>query len=58
MEIPVINASSEDPDQMSCSVASDLGLHSSPMSLLRDTRHKWMKMNGYTSKGDNSDDLI
>ena len=31
-----------DPDQMPCSVASDLGLHCLPMSHLWDTRHKWV----------------
>ena len=38
-EIPVFNANSADPD----SVASDQGLHCLPMSLLLDTKHKWVK---------------
>ena len=40
IEIPVFNANSADPDQMSHSAASDLGLHCLPMSLLWDARHK------------------
>ena len=43
IEIHVLNANSVDPDQMPHSVASDLGLHCLPMSLLWDTRHKWVK---------------
>ena len=39
--IPVLNANSVDPDQTPRSVASDLGLHCLPMSLLWDARHKW-----------------
>ena len=31
---------------LQCSAASDLGLHCLPMSLLLDTRHKWVKNNG------------
>ena len=31
--IPVVNANSVDPDQMPPNAASDLGLHSLPMSL-------------------------
>ena len=42
-EIPVINANGVDPDQTPCSVASDLGLHCLPMSLLWDARLKWVK---------------
>ena len=33
-----------DPDQMFHSAASDLGLHCLHMSLLWDTRHKWIKV--------------
>ena len=33
IEIPVINANSVDPDQMTCSAGSDLGLHCLQMSL-------------------------
>ena len=41
-EIPVFNANSVYPDQTPRSAASDLGLHCLPMSLLWDTRHKWV----------------
>ena len=34
LEIPVLNANSVDPVQMSCSAASDLGLHCLLTSLL------------------------
>ena len=40
IEIPVFNANSVDLDQMPHSVASDLGLHCLPMSLLLDTGDK------------------
>ena len=40
IEIPVFNANSVDPDQMPHSMASDLGLHCLPMSLLWEARHK------------------
>ena len=40
IEIPVIYANSVGPDQTPRSVASDLGLHCLPMSLLWDARHK------------------
>ena len=43
IEIPKLNANSVDPDKMLHSMASDLGLHCLPMSLLRDTRNKWVK---------------
>ena len=36
-------ANSEDPDQMPCSVASDLGLHCLPITLLRVSRLQWVK---------------
>ena len=39
-EITYINANNVDPDQMPDSVASNLGLHNLPMSLLRDMRHQ------------------
>ena len=42
MEISVFNANSADPDLMPNSAASVLGLHCLPMSLLWDTRHKWV----------------
>ena len=32
---------------MPCSAASDLGLHCLPMSLLWDTRHKWVNVVKY-----------
>ena len=41
-EIPVINANGVDPDQTPHSVASDLGLHCLPMSLLWDAMLKWV----------------
>ena len=41
IEIPVFNANSVDPDRMSRSAASDLGLHCLPMSLLWGATHKW-----------------
>ena len=37
--IPALNASSEDHDHMLHSVASDLGLHLLPMSILWNRRH-------------------
>ena len=43
MEIPVSNANSIDPDQTPPSVASNLGLHCLPMSLLWGARFKWAK---------------
>ena len=36
IENSVFNANNVDPDQTACSVASDLGLHGLPMSLLWD----------------------
>ena len=42
MEISELNANSVDPDQMLHSAASDLGLHCLPVSLLWDTRCKWV----------------
>ena len=44
IEIPVFNAQNVDPDQMPHSVASDLGLHCLPMSLLWDARLKWVNL--------------
>ena len=43
IEIPVLNANNVNPDQKSCSVASDLGLHYLQMFSLWDARHKWAK---------------
>ena len=45
IDIPVCYANSVDvdPDQMPRSVASALGLHCLPVSLLRGARHKWVK---------------
>ena len=40
IEVPVFNANSIDPDQMSCSVASDLDLHLLPFTLLGVSRLK------------------
>ena len=42
IEIPVFNANSVDPDQMPDFVASNLGLHCLPVSLLWDAMHKWV----------------
>ena len=36
----MLNANSGDPDQTPRSVASDLGLHCLPISILYDARHK------------------
>ena len=44
MEISVFSANSVDLNQTQHSVASDLGLHCLPMSLLWDARHKWVKV--------------
>ena len=44
IEIPVFNANSVDPDQMQHSVASDLGLHCLPITLLGVSRLKWVKI--------------
>ena len=38
-----LNKNSLEPDQIPCSVASDLGLHCLPVSLLWDAGHKWVK---------------
>ena len=38
-------ANSGDPDQMPHSAASDLGLHYSPITLLRVSRLQWVKQN-------------
>ena len=43
LEISELNANSEDPYQTPLSVASDLGLHCLPMSLIWDARHTWVK---------------
>ena len=43
-EIPVINANSTDIDHTPRSVASDVGLHCLPMSLLWDTGHIWVSI--------------
>ena len=37
-----LNTNSVEPDQMLCSVASELGLHCLPMSHLWDARLKWV----------------
>ena len=47
IKIPLFNANRVDPDQTPRSAASDLGLYCSPMSLLWNTRHKWV--NDYES---------
>ena len=45
--MPVFNASSVDLDQKPRFVASGLGLHCLPMSLVWNTRHKWVKRKGF-----------
>ena len=57
IEFYVLNANSVDPDQTPRSVASDLGLHYLPMSLLWDARHKWVKNNEHTRKNETFPDL-
>ena len=42
VETHAYNANSVDPDQTLRSAASDLGLQCLPMSLLLETRHKWV----------------
>ena len=37
-------ANSEDPDQMPCSVASDLGLHCIPITLLGSPNYNGLRM--------------
>ena len=44
IEIPLSYANSVDKAQMARSVASELCLHYLPMFLLRDARHKWVKV--------------
>ena len=44
VEIPVFNANSADPDQMPHSVASDLGLHCLPSTLLGVSRLKLVNL--------------
>ena len=48
VEIPVFNVNSIDPDQTPLSAASDLGLHSLQMPLLRYARHIWVMGNRCT----------
>ena len=51
----VLYANSIDPDQTPRSVASDLGLHYLPMSLLQDDRLKWVKgINKFSGREGNS----
>ena len=47
-EIPLLDETRVDLDQMSLSVASDLGLHCLQMSLLWDARLKWVKGTTYS----------
>ena len=42
-EISVVNANSVDPDQMTYSVASALGLHRLPIILMEVSRLEWVK---------------
>ena len=44
IRIPVFNANSVDPDQIPHSVASDLGLHHLPNTLLGVSRLKWVNI--------------
>ena len=44
IKIPVLNANSKNPGQTPFCAASGLGLHCLPMSILRDSRHKWVKL--------------
>ena len=44
IEIPIFNANSVDPNQTPCSAAYDLSLHCLPMSLERESRHKWVEL--------------
>ena len=44
-EISVFHANSIDPDQMTLSAASDLGLHCLQITLLWDARLKWVNCN-------------
>ena len=44
IQIPVLNANSEDLDQTPRSAVSDLGLHCLLMSLLLDARHYWVNV--------------
>ena len=46
IEIHVLNENGEDPHQPPRSVASDMGLNSLAMTLLRDTRYKWVNTFG------------
>ena len=41
IEISAFKANFVDPNQMPLSAVSDLGLHTQPVFLLWDTRHKW-----------------
>ena len=50
IEIRVRIANSVDLDQTPRNAASDLGLHCLPMSLLWDTRHKWVTTEGLNCK--------
>ena len=43
VEILAFNANSKDPVQTLRIAVSDLSLHCLPVSLLWDTRHKWVK---------------
>ena len=47
--MPEVNANNIDPDQIPCSVSSDLGLHCLPMSHLLDAMHKWVNFVSYAS---------
>ena len=42
--VPILNANTVDSDQTPQSAASDMGLHSLPMFILWDARHKWVNV--------------
>ena len=43
-------ANSEDPDQMPCSAASDLGLHRLPITHLGVSQIQWVKLTALNMK--------
>ena len=51
MAVPALNVNSVDPDQPPRVAVSNLGLHCLPMSLIWDTRHKWVKGKNLRPKG-------
>ena len=45
VKYPELRANSVDPNQTTRCAVSDLSLHCSPVSLLWDAKHKWIKSN-------------